>query len=302
MAKGDFYYIDGKYFEFDGKRFGYGNVAEDIAEFRGARKITSLSCYPLTYCKDETKIRQSMIERGKKFVSLSGMHYRAYAGMAYMKRKKGVVRFNIQGSRIMVDPSTFRRMNPNYYVSPVRPEERATLSMGDSSDDDSNGGGGDSSDDGGDEVPKYVSQVVKHPDGNVQIITIPKNLVPDSNSTSGKLDEIPAQNGRNDATEGSEADKTPDEDEEAINRIFSDDDYLITSPVVLGFCFAEKQWLEFEVSCVSDIKWNDQAWDSLVLEPKTKDLIKALVVSRKYSAANTIDDVIQGKGKGLVSK
>ncbi|KAK0385696.1 hypothetical protein NLU13_6873 [Sarocladium strictum] len=40
--------------------------------------------------------------------------------------------------------------------------------------------------------------------------------------------------------------------------------------------------------------------DSPVSEPETKDLMQALVKSRKFHAANTIDDVIQSKGKGLV--
>lgn len=42
--------------------------------------------------------------------------------------------------------------------------------------------------------------------------------------------------------------------------------------------------------------------DSPVSEPETKDLMQALVKSRKFHAANTIDDVIQSKGKGLVSE
>jgi hypothetical protein len=89
----------------------------------------------------------------------------------------------------------------------------------------------------------------------------------------------------------------------------------------LGFAFAEKLWLEFTVSGVKEIQWNETAYESLVLEPKTKDIVKvcskkrihnlyrnlltlsqALVESHKYHAAESIDDVIQGKGKGLVGK
>lgn len=35
LTKGNFYYIDGKYFENDGKQFGYGRMMEEIPEFRG---------------------------------------------------------------------------------------------------------------------------------------------------------------------------------------------------------------------------------------------------------------------------
>jgi hypothetical protein len=55
---------------------------------------------------------------------------------------------------------------------------------------------------------------------------------------------------------------------------------LIASPVVLGFAFAEKLWLEFTVSGVKEIQWNETAYESLVLEPKTKDIVKVGPVSR----------------------
>ncbi len=77
------------------------------------------------------------------------------------------------------------------------------------------------------------------------------------------------------------------------------------------------------MSGVKEIQWNENAYESLVLESKTKDIVKvsqphglpnagardggdpkrltilqALVESHKYHAAESIDDVIQGKGKG----
>ena len=76
---------------------------------------------------------------------------------------------------------------------------------------------------------------------------------------------------------------------------------MIASPVVLGFAFAEKMWLEFTISGIKSITWNEGAYDSLVLEDNTKSIVKALVESHKYHPAESIDDVIQGKGKGLVA-
>lgn len=93
---------------------------------------------------------------------------------------------------------------------------------------------------------------------------------------------------------------TPDEDKKTL-PFFTDEEYLIASPVVLGFAFAEKMWLEFTVSGVKEIIWNEGAYDSLVLENNTKDIVKALVESHKYHPTESIDDVIQGKGKGLVA-
>lgn len=66
--------------------------------------------------------------------------------------------------------------------------------------------------------------------------------------------------------EEEETEKSPGE--------FSDEEYLTASPVVLGFAFAEKMWLEFAVSNVKEVHWNESAYESLVLEPKTKDIVK----------------------------
>jgi hypothetical protein len=59
--------------------------------------------------------------------------------------------------------------------------------------------------------------------------------------------------------------------------------------VVLGFAFAEKLWLEFTVSGIKEIQWNVTAYESLVLEPKTKDIVKVsriAVVSLWQDMAN----------------
>jgi hypothetical protein len=81
---------------------------------------------------------------------------------------------------------------------------------------------------------------------------------------------------------------------------FTEEELMIASPVVLGFAFNEKLWLEFTVSGIADIDWNSGAFDSLVLPGNQKSIVKALVESHTFRAAENIDDVIQGKGKGLV--
>ncbi|KAF5581757.1 TOB3 (member of AAA-ATPase family) [Fusarium pseudocircinatum] len=287
VMRGSYYHIEGKYMEFDGKRFGYGNTSVEIDGFQGAKKIKSLPCYPLEYHHNEQKLRLDLIERGKKFASLSGVHYKSYKGIAFMKRRNGsVMKFNIQSSRVMIDPTIFRKTNPNYSVSTVKPKDPDIIEEETSESDSGNCACGSDSEGAG--MVKFVKKVYKDENGDVHMVSFPKSLVTDE-PRNAELDELPSKN-----VEG-------DDDEDMDTVDFTDEDYLIASPVVLGFSFSEKQWLEFAVSCVNEIKWNEKAWDSLVLEDGTKDLIKALVRSRKYHAANTIDDVIQGKGKGLVT-
>ncbi|KAI1463822.1 uncharacterized protein F4812DRAFT_232336 [Daldinia caldariorum] len=303
IMRGEFYYIEGKYFEYDGKQFGYGSMAQEIPEFRGARKITSLGCYPLKYHKNEAQLRKDLIERGKKFVNLAGVNYKSHQGMAYHKKKKSVIKVNING-RVMIDPAIHRRINPNYPVSLVRPKDHDVLSDDEGSDDecedgcdseDDIGGTGDADiegvqgDNGG--KVKFVTKVYKDNKGNVQTVRVPKDFV-DTDEPKEKLDRVPSKEG---AT-GNEEDKCG-----SSPPVFTDEEYLIASPVVLGFAFAEKLWLEFTVSGIKEISWNEHAYDSLVLQSNSKEIVRALVESHKYHPAASIDDVIQGKGKGLVA-
>lgn len=283
MATGDYYYVDGTYFDWNGKKFGQGALTEQIYAWRGTRKITSLPCYPLKYHSNEAKLREELIERGKKFVALSGVHYKSYSGMAYQKTRKGeVVKFNTQKSRIMIDAATFRRINPNYSMPYLRIKARSIISCGHCSDDDF------------DDIEIDTSS------GNFSArdIKVAAKTYNDGDKSGGdEGDGVEVASQKQDGDIDSE-----DDTDEPSELEISDDDFLMASPVLLGFSFAEKQWLEFKVSSIREIEWNDEAWDSLVLEEKTKDLIQALVKARKFHGSQTIDDVIRGKGKGLVSK
>ncbi|KAL3293147.1 AAA family ATPase [Colletotrichum asianum] len=302
MMKGEFYWVDGKYFEFDGKQFGHGSFSEEIGEFRGAKKITSLKAYPLDYHKDKETVVTTLIERGKKFVKLGGVHYQSHEGLAYYKKKKSVIKVNIN-SRVMVDPAIHRRINPNYQVSAVRPKDHDILSDDEAQDDDSQKDSDEAGccDSDSDACEKMVVKVVKDDKGNARMVRIPKSEVEDENASEQPLVRLEdgGDNNEGDVKTPATSSKSTEDAKEVPE--FSDEEYLIASPVVLGFSFSEKLWLEFTVSGIKDIQWNESAYESLVLEPKQKDIVQALVESHKYHASKSIDDVIQGKGKGLVA-
>ncbi|OTB20535.1 hypothetical protein K445DRAFT_72134 [Daldinia sp. EC12] len=79
----------------------------------------------------------------------------------------------------------------------------------------------------------------------------------------------------------------------------SDDDASITNATVRGYAFAVKQFLEFFVEKVSPIEWNTHCFDDLVLDPATKKTVQA-VVSTHSSSRDGFDDIVKGKGQGLV--
>jgi SpoVK/Ycf46/Vps4 family AAA+-type ATPase len=84
-----------------------------------------------------------------------------------------------------------------------------------------------------------------------------------------------------------------------------DDNYLIFPPRVLGYATREKVWGQFNTNSMSDRpdKMPDKFDKDLQLDDKYKTLIKALVQSHELTASKSgqqIEDVVQGKGKGLV--
>jgi hypothetical protein len=71
--------------------------------------------------------------------------------------------------------------------------------------------------------------------------------------------------------------------------------------VVRGYCLTSKSWADFEVDNISDIKWNKNAFDSLVIPQARKRLLEALVKQQQiHKSDDDFDDVIKGKGQGLI--
>ncbi|KAK4937049.1 hypothetical protein LTR10_022235 [Elasticomyces elasticus] len=66
----------------------------------------------------------------------------------------------------------------------------------------------------------------------------------------------------------------------------------------LGYNLRLKRWIDLNVDRISEVEWNVEAFQSLVLERKAKELIEALV--SKQIAAEKATDLIVGKGNGLL--
>ena len=79
----------------------------------------------------------------------------------------------------------------------------------------------------------------------------------------------------------------------------SDEELLLCSHIMRGFSLKMKNWLKLEVNNVHDIEWNEEAFENLVLPGDYKKLLLAFSESQR-SSSNIFDDVIKGKGKGMV--
>lgn len=286
MMRGEWYCVEGKYMEYDGKNFGLGDFEVDVEAFKGPRKITSLATYPLRYHATPDTVKQQIIERGKHFVSLEGMQYRFHKGLAFHKKRKNVIRISVNG-RVMIDPACFRRINPNYPISFIKPHEDDELASDSEYEDDDDCSCCDDEDDGAvggsgavdaEDKTKIKYKIVNTKEHGFIRVNVETDM--DGNIIRPqKVDELEASS----------------------KKTFSDEELLLTSPVVMGFAFTEKLWLEFTISGIQEIQYNEGAFESLVLPPNQKSIVRALVESHKHHGAQAIDDVVQGKGKGLVA-
>jgi hypothetical protein len=113
-----FFKLDCRYLDYDGKVFGEVKTSLAIAEFRGVKKINTLDVFPLQYHEQAEKLKDALTARGRKFISLIGIHHRNYKGIAFIKQKGKYDKVYME-SRVMIDASEFKQVNPNYSNSRI---------------------------------------------------------------------------------------------------------------------------------------------------------------------------------------
>jgi hypothetical protein len=90
-------------------------------------------------------------------------------------------------------------------------------------------------------------------------------------------------------------DRSDDNDNEKMASI--PEEYLpLHCPYLRGFSFTLKKWAEFGVETMTPIKFRDDAFETLVLDPEKKKLISALV----KNANSGFKDIIDGKSGGCM--
>jgi hypothetical protein len=82
-------------------------------------------------------------------------------------------------------------------------------------------------------------------------------------------------------------------------------DLLFLSPKLCGYALQNKLWLNFYIDDIRPIDWNDDAYTHLVYPEEQKDLVLSFVENHQRTRQPTgpmsvDDDVIKGKGRGLI--
>lgn len=84
----------------------------------------------------------------------------------------------------------------------------------------------------------------------------------------------------------------------------TEDDFMTTNANVRGYSMTAKKFLEFDLDKLSEIDWNSKCFEELVLDPSTKKTVQALVSThsrrKMESSEEGFDDIVRGKGQGLV--
>ncbi|KAK6860718.1 hypothetical protein PG995_004354 [Apiospora arundinis] len=192
-----------------------------ISRYDGRRPIFYLSAVPLQFHPEEDRIKLDLLERGRRFISLSGMNHCYYDGTANVFKPhipgnpNQIVRENVK-SRIMLDPEQFSR----------------SIAWA----------------------------------GTPQLIL------------------------------GIEA---YDSVEEA-SRSLSLEEVMTCIPYLPGISLETRSWGNFHVPDITEVAYNDVAFEALVLDEQKKRLISSLVGHDSTNNSNVYDDLIQGKGRGLV--
>lgn len=106
-----------------------------------------------------------------------------------------------------------------------------------------------------------------------------------------------------DSTNYSDVDETttPDmsDDGKPKARALTEKELLLAVPYVRGYAMKLKTWLWFFVDQIKPIQFAENAFSSLVLPSEQKRLIRAFVETQaKYK--NSFDDIIAGKGRGMI--
>ncbi|CEI69444.1 hypothetical protein FVEN_g6967 [Fusarium venenatum] len=237
------YSMNCKGIDWDGRGMGWTDVSMQIRDFTGTVPFANLSCYPLEFHSKPEAARELLLQRGRKFESLAGYHYKAYSGTAIWHISSTKSRQENVNSRIVIDGANWEKLNPDHMVwlNYIWDSQETANDSADSDDEDN---------------------------GN--------DNYSDASSEAGKPDVVAG-----------------------FSLALTEDQLIMTSPIVRGYALKNKRWMEFYIDEVTEVKFNDQAFDSLVLPQDQKELILAFAQSQ-VKFKNVFDDIISGKGKGII--
>ncbi|KAL8953414.1 MAG: hypothetical protein Q9222_000727 [Ikaeria aurantiellina] len=278
---------------YDGEIFGRVWSTHYVSPFEGTKEITSLDLIPEAFVPDRESVKQSLIERGQQFWALQGQCFREYVGEVWSSQ------MSEDPIRVMVDHLTYqRRMDWPIEIDRKRGPANAQsknwrenrFSRGRR----------------GTPPPFYPPSPVRQPRHRHR--NVPRLIVAQGDDMDYEPDRYNQQEQHEEAYERVDCDRPP----QAGNAIFRKYDCLkpdvqpdemiklLCPQVVNGYCMRDKVWKKLNVTQLRPVNFRKNAWERLVLDEEYKDIVQAMVSSYVDKTAS-IDDLIAGKGAGLVT-
>ncbi|KAH7272972.1 hypothetical protein MRS44_003472 [Fusarium solani] len=261
------------YVDTDGERFGYRNMDIVIQPFGNLRPILELDVIPSRLQPGIEAIRERLVERGQRFVALKGVHHRSYTGV-YERANPPVghpKKQHVVEERIVIDGTMFSK-----YVDEHQGRMPSLIPL--------------------DESPHGANSDIE------------KSLDPQIREKMGSRPQPPLYRMRqvNPSRGGRYVPPMPIPIMDTESRPVAPEDenlpdkyYHLCTHVVRGFCLKAKDWGYLDINLIQDIVWSNTAFDQLVLPHDYKRIIRAFVHAQ-ISGLDNFDDVIKGKGRGII--
>ncbi|KAL8678206.1 MAG: hypothetical protein Q9186_005424 [Xanthomendoza sp. 1 TL-2023] len=257
-----------------------------------AFEVSSLDLVPEAFVSDRELVRESLMGRGQRFWALQGQCFREYTGEVWSSQ------MNEDPIRVMVDHLTYqRRMNWPIEIDRKRgPADAQGKNWRENRFLRGRRGRRESY------SRSYSPRRRPRPRTNRNIYAHgdDREYSPPDPTRSPEAHE--------EAYERVDCDRPP----QAVNAFYKKYDLmrantepdeltkLLCPQLVHGYCLRDKVWKKLNVTQLQPVKFRQNAWERLVLDEEYKDIVQAMV-SSYVDKTTGIDDLIAGKGAGLVT-
>ncbi|KAI4725678.1 P-loop containing nucleoside triphosphate hydrolase protein [Aureobasidium sp. EXF-10728] len=249
--------------DFDGKRFGYRTEQMAIPAYLGAVSLSKLDVVSRKFFPHVEEVEERLIARGRRFEQYAGINFAEHAAIA-LEHVYNSSRGDYDINRVHISERVVVDCLTHHRLNPdlaknVTAFEDETITLVK----DAHNNDNDDSDD--DSYRSYDSDDYDSDDDD-STKRLDTDLLPTTKQTFEPL---------------------------------TDSQCLLASALVHGFSFTHKKWIDMFIDNLSAVAWNEACFDQLVLAPKQKKLVQALVTEHICQKSD-FDDIIKGKGKGLV--
>ncbi|KAL8796093.1 MAG: hypothetical protein Q9195_001425 [Heterodermia aff. obscurata] len=276
---------------YDGEVFGRVWSNHSVFPFKGSREVSSLQIVPEKFLPEAESVKSSLKSRGNEFWALQGQNYREYHGEIWSQH------MSEDAIRVMVDHLTYQRREdwPISINNKQGPAEAQSKNWRENR--------------FGNNYRTPPPPVYDdYPRGRRGRRPPPPPVPYDDEGGYNPEQEYGQDDGFEGLYERNTCDRPPARADSKFKQYDQikpdatpDDLTLLLCPQhVHGYCLRDKVWKSLNVNQLKPVNFRKNAWDRLVLDEEYKDIVQAMV-SSYVEKSSSIEDLVAGKGAGLVA-